>query len=103
MANYPKKKAAKKQVKPKISELREKYLKTLSTLKKCEMDFIKFFNLKEINHSIDEVELIARMAFSTTPQSDEVIITIKTEAGAYFNFSFEKEMARDLLGIQPKF
>ena len=85
-----KKKAAKKQVKPKISELREKYLKTLATLKKCEMDFIKFFPNKEINHSINDIEMIANLSFSSTPQSDEIIITIKTEAGAYFNFSFEK-------------
>ena len=96
MPNYPKKKAAKKQVKPKISELREKYLKTLTTLKKCEMDFIKFFPNKEINHSINDIEMIANLSFSSTPQSDEIIITIKTEAGAYFNFSFEKEMARYL-------
>ena len=67
MANYPKKKAAKKQVKPKISELRVKYLKTLATLKKCEMDFIKFFPNKEINHSMNDIEMISKGLFRSVP------------------------------------
>jgi hypothetical protein len=88
------KKTAKKAVKPKINDAREKYLKTLKALKKCEDDFTKFFPGKEINHNITEVNLIVDYAFSTTPQSDEIEVTIKTNAGAYFNFSFEKDAAR---------
>jgi hypothetical protein len=88
------KKPAKKAVKPKIGEAREKYLKTLKALKKCEYDFTKFFPNKEINHDITEVNFIVDYAFSTTPQSDEIEVTIKTNAGAYFNFSFEKDAAR---------
>lgn len=85
-----------KTTKPKIGEAREKYLKAIKTLQKCENDFTKFFPNKEINHSITDTEFIVDYAFSSTPQSDEIILTIKTNGGAYFNFSLEKDMARGL-------
>jgi hypothetical protein len=83
-----------KSTKPKIADAREKYLKTLKTLQKCENDFVKFFPNKDINHDINETTFVAYYGFSSTPQSDEIVITIKTNAGAHFNFSFEKDMAR---------
>ena len=90
------KKAAKKAIKPKIADAREKYLKTLKALKKCEDDFTKFFPGKEINHSINETVLVVDYAFSTTPQSDEIEIVFKTNGGAYLNFSMEKDSAKTL-------
>jgi len=93
---FPMAKISNKEVNPKIGDLRAKYLETLKTLQNCEEDFTNYFPLKEINHSMTDCNLIANLSFSTTPQSDEVIITIKTNAGAYLNFSFEKDMARDL-------
>ena len=93
---YPMANITKKESSPKIGDLRIKYLGTLKTLQNCEDDFTNFFPMKEINHSMTGNTFIANLGFSTTPQSDEVIITIKTNAGAYLNFSFEKDMARDL-------
>ncbi len=88
------KKTAKKSVKPKINDAREKYIKALNVVQKCENEFTNFFPGKEINHTINDLNFIVDYAFSTTPQSDEIEVTIKTNAGAYFNFSFEKDAAR---------
>jgi hypothetical protein len=89
------KKTAKKAVKPKINDLREKYLKALKSVQRYENEFTKFFPGKDINHGMSDLNLIQDYSFVTIPQSDEVIVTIKTNAGAFLNLSFEMDGARE--------